>query len=181
MDGGTPSGTVTLTSNGNPIPECPSPVTLVGGVALCTTESLPAGQDLIAAHYNGDSMYLPSSASMYQVVTKGFTATVLTSSPNPSNLKCAVTFTAKVVPQYPGPILPTGTVDFTYNGTPIPDCTGVLLVPQPPNSTASCKTTTLPLGSDVVTAIYHGDNNFLESLGSETQGVQVGPNVCTSP
>ena len=64
-----PTGTVTFTNDGNPIPECPNPVNLNSDeVAQCVTHSLPAGYDLIKASYSGDSTYAPSSDQLTQTV-----------------------------------------------------------------------------------------------------------------
>jgi Bacterial Ig-like domain (group 3)/FG-GAP-like repeat len=71
-----PTGYVTFTSNGQPIPECPAPVpvTQVGnsGVASCTTQSLPPGADTILAAFNDpQGLFSPSSATLAQMV-QGF-------------------------------------------------------------------------------------------------------------
>ena len=82
------------------------------------------------------------------------------SSKNPSNVNDAVTFTATVTASASGPINPTGTVTFTYNGSPIPDCTN----PAPLISgVATCATQSLIAPSEVIQATYNGDNNFVTS------------------
>jgi len=68
-----PTGNVTFTSNGNPIPECRNPVPVRqvgnGSVATCTTQSLPAGTDTILATFNDpQGFYGPSSATLAQMV-----------------------------------------------------------------------------------------------------------------
>ena len=167
---GTPTGTVTFTVDGNPIPECPNPVTLNGsGVATCTSQSLPAGSDLITASYSGDSTYDPSSKTLTQTVSKIDSDTVLTSSVNPSYVNQFVTFTATVTASSPGGLSPTGTVTFTDNGNPIPEC------PNPVNlngsGVATCTSHSLPAGSDTIEAAYNGDSNFNPSSKTLTQTV----------
>ncbi len=170
---GTPTGTVTFTyNNGTSIPECPSPIPLNDiGAATCTTQSLPAGSDTIQANYSGDSTYLPSKGTLSQTVNKINSNTALLSSlPNGSNFNQAVTFTATVTASSPGGLSPTGTVTFTYNnGNSIPGCPSPILLNQ--SGVATCTTQSLPAGSDVVTASYSGDNNFIPSSGTFTQTV----------
>ncbi len=63
---GTPSGTVTFTADGSQIG---LPATLAGGHASSiAVSSLAPGVHLIAAGYSGDSNFLPSSATLTQVV-----------------------------------------------------------------------------------------------------------------
>jgi len=162
-----PTGTVAFTSNGNSIPECP-PVALVNGVASCTTQSLPAGQDVIGASYSGDNNFNPSNNQLTETVNQGTSQTVLQSSRNPSNLNDLVTFTATVTAVNPGRLSPTGSVTFTSNGNPMPGCTApVNLV----GGVASCATQSLPMGSDLIRASYGGDHNFTASSGQLTQTV----------
>jgi len=66
---GVASGVVTFQSNGSPIPECPNPITLVNGVATCTTTSLTAGSDTILASFSDPTgIYASSSATLIQTV-----------------------------------------------------------------------------------------------------------------
>lgn len=65
------SGSVTFTENGRAIPECPLPVSVTAPV--CTTTSLPAGQDTILAVYSNDNNYTGSTGYLTangQVVTQ---------------------------------------------------------------------------------------------------------------
>ena len=90
--------------------------------------------------------------------------TAVTSSPNPSTFGDVVTITATVGP--PGPPAPTGTVDFTSNGTAISGCTAVPLTAQ---LTAVCTTSTLAVGTDAIVATYSGDANYSGSSGTLSQ------------
>ena len=85
----------------------------------------------------------------------------LTSSPNPSTFGQAVTFTATV-----SPITATGTVGFTFdNGTTITTTLS--------SGNATYITTTLPIGSHVVTATYSGNVTYTGSVSQPiTQVVQ---------
>ena len=87
------------------------------------------------------------------------TTTVSPPSGNPagsSNFGQLVTFSVTITPQIGG--TPTGTVNYTVNGTPIQECTGIQLVN---GLVPDCKTTTLPLGmNQTILATYSGDLNF---------------------
>ena len=95
----------------------------------------------------------------------GSTTIALTSSPNPSNVGQAVTFTATVTPSQFFKFQFTGTVTFTYGSTTL--CNGVTLV----GGVATCTYSTLPAGTDIVTASYSGDANFAPSSVSVGQTV----------
>ena len=84
---GTPTGTVAFSNGNNPIPECPQPVTISGGVATCVTQSLPAGTDCLTASYSGDVNYAFSSGQSCQTVQPSASLTTETSSTNPSNYR----------------------------------------------------------------------------------------------
>lgn len=108
------------------------------------------------------------------------TTTTVVASPASSSLGQAVTLTAtvKVLDLNGLLVTPSGTVSFT-NGTqalgaaPLPDCS-----PAAPCST-SLTTTSLPVGSDTVTATYSGD--ALTSSSSGTTTVQVSANTPGAP
>src|SRR5581483_9404284 len=79
----------------------------------------------------------------------GAASVTLTSSPNPSAYGQAVTLTA--------------TVPFYYNGTAL----GTATVS---NGTANITISTLPIGSDPLTAVYSGDLNWNDGTSAaETQ------------
>ncbi len=90
--------------------------------------------------------------------------TTLSASANPSLLSQAVTFTANVSPAIAGST-PTGTVQFLVDG--VNAGTPVTLN----GGSASFTTSNLAVGSHTVTAIYSGDNFFLDSSGTLTQQV----------
>jgi hypothetical protein len=109
-------------------------------------------------------------------VTSDATTTRLASSANPSPFGMAVTLTATVTANPPGSGSPTGTVTF-YVGPVNPDdqigtCTlsissGVM--------TATLSTSSLPAGTDTITATYGGDGNFLTSIGTLT--ITINPSI----
>jgi beta-lactam-binding protein with PASTA domain len=96
------------------------------------------------------------------------TATVLTSSLNPAASGQSVTFTATV-----NGANPTGTVQFYYGGTtlgaPVVLAAGM----------ASFATSSLPIGTDTITAVYGGDPSNLGST-SPTVNEVIPPNPSTT-
>jgi hypothetical protein len=87
--------------------------------------------------------------------------TYLTSSANPSSAGQAVTFTAGVVPVVLGvSVQPTGSVTF-FNGT---TAIGTATLPQ--SDSATLTTSTLPAGTNAITAVYNSDSNFAQSTSN---------------
>ena len=104
------------------------------------------------------------------------TTTVLTSSVNPSKPGQAVTFTATVTAQPgfdKGP--PTGTVSFLDGATKIGNS------PLNGSGVATLTTSTLPLGTNSITATYSGDTNFSPSTSPALQQLVQGAVVSLSP
>lgn len=133
--------------------------TLSGGSAKFTISTLTTGgTDNIKAVYKGDSTYSGSSSpAVAQVVNPATTTTTLTSSVNPINNGQAATFIATVAPQFTGPV--TGNVAF-YNGST------KLKTLSLSNGSVSFTTSTLPQGTDSITAVYKGDTSFLTSTSN---------------
>lgn len=175
--GFTPTGSVTLTDT---VYYVPSPnvldhttTTLVSnlpldgnGNASYTTSALTADQHFITVSYSGDANFSPGSSSLIQVVHANGTTTTLTSSPNPSTPGQQVTFTATVASVPPGSGTPTGQVTFE-NGTTV-----IGQVPLNGSGVATFSTSSLPTGTDTITAVYASDFLFAASSGSVVQTVQ---------
>jgi hypothetical protein len=173
---GTPTGTVTFELSGAPIG---APVTLSGGQATSEILSnLTPGVYAITAIYSGDTDFLTSTGSGNQEVGLATTTTTLVASPSPSTYTQAVTLTATVNVVAPGSGTATGTVDF-YNG---PYLLGSALLS---GGQASISTSSLPIGTDSLSASYVGDADFLPSQSAAVpQAVGVIPtstSLATSP
>jgi photosystem II stability/assembly factor-like uncharacterized protein len=137
--------------------------TLSGGSATFMTSALKVGTAAVAAVYGGDSKFATStSKTLKQVVSKATTMTTLASSLNPSNVGQAVTFTARVVPQFSGTV--TGTVTF-YDGAT------VLKTGSLSGGKATLTTSKLTSGTHTITATYNGSTSFFGSSASLTQTV----------
>ncbi len=156
-----PTGTVTF-KNG--------PATLgigtlnASGVATLTTAKIPVGANTLTATYNGDAFNGKSvSAAITQTVSQASVSMVLTSAPNPSAFPRSVHFTAMLTSN--GGVPSGQTVTFSYNdatlGTAIVGSKGV----------ATFSTTTLPRGSDAVTAAYAGSVDYSSASATVTQVV----------
>ena len=138
---------------------------------------LPAGTQTLSVVFTPSTTtnYASTSATVALVVNPRpaiVTHTTVTASPNPSTAGATVTFTATVSPATAG-----GTV--TFGGAGTSNCANEVLSP---NHQATCKTSTLPVGTDVVTAFYSGQSTFDASSGSVTERVTaktVTPNLPT--
>ncbi len=131
---------------------------LTSGAATLATTNLPTGTDSITAVYGGDSTFSGStSTAVSQTVNKASSSTSLTSSLNPSISGQSVILTANISGQFSG--VATGTVAFSDGGTSLGS--------SPVSSDmATLTTTTLPVGTDSITAVYSGDSNFTGSTAS---------------
>jgi hypothetical protein len=103
------------------------------------------------------------------VVAKGTPAVTvtLTAGPNPVFQNNPVTFTATVALAAPaGPVaVPSGTVTFYAGTTAL--CSAVTLS----TGVATCTTTALPQGPNVITAGYSGDSNYLAVANTSSTSV----------
>ncbi len=135
------------------------------GQATYTTSSLPVGTTYVEAVYGASGNYLGSTSGVVsQVVNAASTTTSLTSSPNPSTYGASVTFTA-TVSSTAG--TPTGTVTF-YTCTTSACGTKTSLGTGSLNSSgkATYSTTSLPVGSTYVEAVYGGSGNYSTSTSN---------------
>lgn len=128
--------------------------TTTGGVAELTTSSLTAKTHTVKSAYAGDTNFEPSIGVVKQVVDGYPTTTNLASSPRPSHLGEAVTFTVRVVGT--GPVAPTGKVKFMDSGLMFGSATLT-------DGMAAFTYSRLQLGTHAITAEYLGDDASAES------------------
>ena len=121
------------------------------GSAAFTTSALAVGSQSITAVYSGDPNFGTSSASTPETVNQAGTTTTLSASPISTGAGQTVTLTAIIGVVAPGAGTPTGLVQFFVGGTSLgtASLTG---------NTALLTTTTLPVGTDSLTAQYLGDS-----------------------
>jgi hypothetical protein len=152
------TGTVTFLANGKSI----GAGTLSNGVATLKTSALAAGPNSITATYAGDADYKTStSVALSQGVDETVTTTELVSSLNPSSFEQGVTFTATVASAYGSP---TGTVNFLANGKALGSATLS-------SGVATLNVTTLPVGTNSITATYAGDADYKTSTSAAVSEV----------
>jgi hypothetical protein len=133
------------------------PVTLLSGEATASTSALAAGTHVITATYSGDLNHTGSNGRLVpdQVVNKIATTTSLASSANPSGFGSSVIFTATVAPS-----AATGSVQFFADGVTLGSAVSLS------GGVASFSTSTLAVGTRVITATYTGDGNYATSTGT---------------
>ena len=158
-----PTGSVAFTDGGTPIAGCDS-VAVAAGQAACTVPALSTGAHDIEAAYSGDDGLNPSADTLTQLVAFADSTTTLASSANPAAVGTPVTFTATVGA---GALDPTGSVDFTADGTTIPGCDSVALAA----GQATCTASALGAGAHTILAGYSGDSRLNPSANTLTQQV----------
>jgi hypothetical protein len=122
------------------------------GVATFTSTSLPVGSDGLTAVYSGNVSFAGSTSSAYtEVISLTSTTTTLSGSPNPATTGASVTLTATISP---APGASAGTVNF-YDGETL---LGTVSVNS--SGVATLAITSLPAGSDSLTAVYSGNADF---------------------
>lgn len=167
----TPTGSVVFNIDG--IDQ--TPITLSNGQANFSTSSFSTGNHTIFATYSGNSDFLASTSAIFtQTVNQATTSTILSSSLNPSTLGQNVTFTATVTVATPGAGTPSGLVNFFDGSTMIGSVTlnaGV----------ATFETSTLSLGTHLITAQYLGDINFSGSTSAILNQIVNCPIITISP
>jgi hypothetical protein len=149
LGGVAPTGTVTFYNNGTAIGTSPVSAT---GVATLNTTTLPVGSNPITAIYSGDTNYTPiTTGPVNEVITVGNSPAALGAQPNPAPFGTPVTLTESI--NGINGVAPTGTVVFSNAGVAIGTATVT-------NGVATLVTSTLPIGTDPITATYSGDTNY---------------------
>ncbi len=159
---GTPTGSVTVTSDGTPAAVCTISLSqVIVGTAggSCSVSNLQTNVTTLTAAYPGDGTYTNSQGTASVTVT-ALTPTVgVTALPvSPSTANTSVTFTATLAGVTFAPVAPGGSAAFFASGTPIAGC-----ATQPVNASqqAFCPTAFSTAGSPYsITATYGGDANF---------------------
>ena len=176
-----PNGSVNFTSNGATIPGCSASILVGNGTtknSYCTTTTLPAGTHSIVAIYSGDGVNAPSTSPAISQVVNGVpgSTTSIASSLNPAAAGANITFTATV-----NGSAPSGTVNFTRNGTSISGCSARALAGGAGNTkTVTCTTATIPAGTHTIVAAYSGDGGNGPSSSSGLSQVVTVPSTTTT-
>ncbi|MGA7496851.1 MAG: Ig-like domain-containing protein, partial [Isosphaeraceae bacterium] len=154
---GTPTGTVAFKEGSTTL----DTITLgaSGTVSFTTTSALAMGSNSITAVYSGDPNFATSSSSTTETVNQAGTTANLSASPSSTKAGQPVTLTANIAVVAPGAGTPTGSVQFFAGTTSLGTA-------KLSGNTAILTTTTLPVGTDSLTAQYLGDPNFTGSMSS---------------
>ncbi len=156
---GTPGGTVHFVDGSTSLGDGTLSST---GVATFTTSALTVGTHSITASYVATTDFAASSSSPLSLIvaTTATSTTTVTASTTTPVFGQPVTFTMTVAPISPATGTPTGTVEL-MNGTTLLN-TATLT-----NGVATFETSSpLPIGSNSITAVYSGDDNFTSSTSS---------------
>ncbi|MEI9979088.1 MAG: Ig-like domain repeat protein [Edaphobacter sp.] len=171
----TPSGTVTFTAGTTNL----GSATVTSGNATFTTTQLPGGSstvtDTVTATFNDPTNTFASSTGTASVSVSPL-ATV-TNTPTSSNLNpvSGQTLTLTTTVTATGSSAqPTGTVTF-YNNGALVLCSATLS-----SGSASCPTSLLPQGADMVTAVFVGGNGFTTSTSSALSLTVAPPSASTA-
>ena len=153
---GTPTGTVQFMLGSTSL----GTATLASGKGSITTSSLPTATNTITMIYSGDTDFKASTSTGSVTVGQSASTTSLSvSNANPTAVE-SVTFTATVTATSPGVGSPTGTVEFLNNGSSI----GTAAL----SGGSATLTTSLPIASNSITALYSGNTNFSSSTSATT-------------
>ena len=124
-----------------------------GGISSVILSNLVAGTHIFTAEYSGSSNFVSSISNIItQVVNKHATASVLTSSVNPSAVGQLITLRDTIT----GAVPDGGTVQFKDGATNIGAA-----VPITSNGLAILTTSALTIGVHPISAVYGGTANFL--------------------
>ena len=179
---GTPAGSVTFyscTANTCSTKTSLGTETLSAGKATYSTSTLPVGTTYVEAVYGASGNYTGSTSNVVsQVVNALGTTSVLTSSPNPSSFGTSVSFTDTVSASSG---TPAGSVTF-YSCTANTCSTKTSLGTETLSAgKATYLTSTLPVGTTYVEAVYGASGNYGGSTSNVvTQVVLNVPSVCAS-
>lgn len=132
-----------------------------GGVAALTKTDLTVGAHSLSATYEGDSNFTSgTSTAASATVGQAVPGVTLTSSLNPSQQGQAVSFVATLSFPAGAVNLPTGQVRF-FNGS-----AEIGTVQIEGNSATLAAYSTLPTGTNSITATYIGDTNYAASTSN---------------
>ena len=134
-----------------------------GSATSDSTTALPAGSDLITAIYSGGTGFAGSQGTTTITVNQTTTTSVTSDPVGPITQGDAVDFTATISGN-PS----VGTVSFYFDFGQSDQLQIGGAVPVTSGTAISDSTTTLPAGSDLITAIYSGGTGFAGSQGTTT-------------
>lgn len=146
-----------------------SQLTVTATATVSSISPVGSGTHLVDASFPGDSNYAASISGTTGLTAKPIATTLsLTADPTSSGLGQQVALTATLSPNLAQNHNASGTVAF-YNGTASVG-TGTLAT-----GVATVNVTSLPVGTDSLTAVYPGDTNFAGSTSSAVSETVIMP------
>ncbi len=182
--GNTPTGTITFFDGST---QLGSPQTLAGSTnsATCqinaqvflTTSALTLGANTVTAKYSGDTNYASSVSAPSSLPVKIATSATVSASAPTIMQGQSITFTAAITQVQAGGPGPTGTVQFTANGTNVGSAVTLS------GGQAQVTTTSLSSGTVAIAAAYSGDTDYESSGATLSENVTPGPdfNISFAP
>ena len=127
------------------------------------------GTHLVDASYSGDGAHKPSTSATIPLTAEPVPTTLaLTANPTSNSYSQQVVLSALVSPDTAQDHNATGTVTFSFGSTVL----GTAAISDGASTAvATVNVTSLPVGTDNLTATYSGDTNFAASIGTATQVV----------
>uniref|UniRef100_UPI0015D7C334 Ig-like domain repeat protein n=1 Tax=Nevskia soli TaxID=418856 RepID=UPI0015D7C334 len=174
-NGGSPTGTVTFSQNGQVIG---SPAVVASQRASVSTSFSAPGTYSITAVYSGDANFAPAGTSqaLSQTVTSGSTTISVVSSGSPANPGSPVTFTATIksseAVMVRARLLTRDIVHFSSgtvpNGETVTFKDGTLVIGSGVTASgiATFTTSSLAVGTHSITASYSGDTEYSASTST---------------
>ena len=173
---GSPSGAITFYDAGAPIGGCVAkPITAANPAATCQASfAASTSPERLTAVFVPDTFSTApgSTGATALTVTPDSTSASLVVS-TPVDVGQSTTYTATVAPPAgrPGPVEPSGSVEFFDGGTPIASCLSQPLV----NGGATCRLSYDSAATHSITARYGGDSNFTASASPPQTVIVVQP------
>jgi hypothetical protein len=124
----------------------------------------PSGPHTLTLNYSGDTNYAPSSSGPYPVTEVYPTTLQLTPSATTIVDGQPLTVTAQIVPSQNAGAAPSGNMTFNLYGNPFRTVPVV-------NGQAQITLTTLSPTTAVISAMYSGDSNYMDSSASFTETI----------
>lgn len=189
---GCPTGQVTLSANGQPLPNqgssSPKAYTLNSqGYLEDFFIQFPEGSYSVAGSYSGDNSFLPSSATVPMTISKAATDTYAPSTLNGDgtvSYGSSVKLVVDVTTQSSG-VAPTGTVQFLNGAKPVSGTVSYTGYSAATSSTGyallQATLTTSPSANEGLNISYSGDSNYAASSGSFIFYVNPGIVVSAAP
>ena len=164
---GSPSGTITFNEGGAPIAGCVGEsITPSNPAATCQTSfaAFTSPEQVTAVFTPNPASPTPGSTGTITLVVKPDSTSVSLDVLPTANVGESTTYMATVTPPAirPGPVEPSGSVEFFDNGKPIRSCLRQPVVSRG----ATCMLTYKALGRHTIRARYGGDSNFTGATSS---------------